>query len=53
MASFEVHEVEGVHYVDITINDETVRAEAGALSYLTGDIKVHSRLIPSIPSAIK
>jgi len=53
MASFEVHEVEGVHYVDITLNDETVRAEAGALSYLTGSISVHSRLIPSIPSAIK
>jgi uncharacterized protein (AIM24 family) len=53
MASFEVLEVEGVHYVDMTLDDETVRAEAGALSYLTGNIKVHSRLIPSIPSAIK
>ena len=53
MASFDVHELEGVHYVDITMNDETVRAEAGALSYLTGDIDVHSQLIPSIPGAIK
>lgn len=53
MASFEVHELEGVHYVDITLKDEMVRAEAGALSYLTGDIVVHSRLIPSITGAIK
>ena len=53
MAVFEVKEVEGVHYVDMTLDDETVRAEAGALSYLNGDIKVHSKLIPSIPSAIK
>ena len=53
MAVFEVKEVEGVHYVDMTLDNETVRAEAGALSYLNGDIKVHSKLIPSIPSAIK
>ena len=48
MARFEVHELEGVNYVEITLKDETVRAEAGALSYLTGDISVHSKLIPSI-----
>jgi uncharacterized protein (AIM24 family) len=53
MAVFEVKEVEGVHYVDMTLDNETVRAEAGALSYLNGDIKIHSKLIPSIPSAIK
>jgi uncharacterized protein (AIM24 family) len=53
MARFEVRELEGVNYVDMTLDNETVRAEAGALSYLTGDIKVHSKLIPSIPSAIK
>jgi uncharacterized protein (AIM24 family) len=53
MAKFDVQELEGVHFVDMTLDNETVRAEAGALSYLTGDIKVHSKLIPSIPSAIK
>jgi uncharacterized protein (AIM24 family) len=53
MARFDVNEVEGVHYVDIVLDNETVRAEAGSLSYLRGDIRVHSRLIPSIPSAIK
>ena len=53
MARFEMHEVEGVHYVDIILDNETVRAEAGALSYLNGNISVHSKLIPSIPSAIK
>ena len=53
MARFEVHEVEGVHYVDLVLNNETVRAEAGSLSYLEGNISVHSKLIPSIPGAIK
>ncbi len=53
MAKFEVHELEGVNYVDITLDNESVRAEAGALSYLKGDIRVHSKLLPSIPSAIK
>jgi uncharacterized protein (AIM24 family) len=53
MAIFEVHQVEGVHYVDMILDNETVRAEAGALAYLKGDIRVRSKLIPSIPSAIK
>ena len=40
-------------YVDIHLNDEMVRVEAGALSYLEGDIRIHSRLLPSIGGAIK
>ena len=53
MARFEVRELEGVNYVDITLDDEAIRAEAGALSYLSGNIRVHSKLLPSLPSAIK
>jgi uncharacterized protein (AIM24 family) len=53
MARFEVHELEGVHYVDMVLENETVRAEAGAMSYLQGDIRIHSKLIPSLPAAVK
>lgn len=48
MAIFEVKILEGMQYVDIHLNNETVRVESGALSYLTGDITIHSQLIPSI-----
>ena len=36
----------------ITLHDETVRAEAGALSYMMGEIKMDSPL-PSLPGIIK
>ena len=52
MAEFKVHELEGTRYVDIHLNDEMVRVESGALSYLTGDIRVHSQLVPSIGGLI-
>lgn len=53
MAKFKIHELEGTRYVEIHIRDEMVRAEAGALSYMTGDIRMHSKLMPSLGSAIK
>jgi uncharacterized protein (AIM24 family) len=53
MAKFEVHELEGSRYVDITLENETVRAEAGALCCMTGNITLDSRLIPSISGLIK
>lgn len=53
MAEFEVHKLEGMQYVDIHLHGETVRAEAGALNYLTGDIAVYSCLFPSLGSVIK
>ncbi len=53
MAEFKVQELEGTRYVEIQLNDEMVRAEAGALSYMTGDIRIHSRLMPSLGSVIK
>jgi uncharacterized protein (AIM24 family) len=52
MANFEVCQLEGMRWVQISIEDETVRAEAGALSYMNGQISMSARL-PSFGSAIK
>lgn len=52
MAEFEICELEGMRWVQIRIRDETVRAEAGALSYMQGEIKLEARL-PSAISAFK
>jgi len=51
MAQFEVVESEGMHWVKINLRDESVRAEAGALSYMSGDIVVDARL-PSVRGAM-
>jgi uncharacterized protein (AIM24 family) len=48
MAKFEVQQLEGMRFVDIHLEHEMVRCEAGALNYLRGDIAVHSQLIPSV-----
>ena len=53
MAEFKVHHLEGTQYVDAHLNNETIRAEAGALCYLNGDITIHSRLVPSIGGLVK
>jgi uncharacterized protein (AIM24 family) len=52
MARFETCELEGMRWVQIQIEDETVRAEAGALSYMTGNITIQARL-PSPLSAFR
>jgi uncharacterized protein (AIM24 family) len=52
MADFEICELEGMRWVRIQIRDETVRAEAGALSHLQGDIRITARP-PSPLSALK
>lgn len=46
MARFEVIEEENTRYVLAILQDEEVRAEAGALAYFHGDIKMRAR-IPS------
>ena len=51
MAQFDVLDDEGMRLLKITIGDETVRAEAGALSYLRGAIDVDVPL-PSLGRAI-
>ena len=50
--TFRICELEGMRWVRIAIRDETVRAEAGALSYLQGDIRITARP-PSPLSALK
>ena len=52
MAEFEVCQLEGMRWVQIAIDDETVRAESGALSYMSGNIRMSARL-PGVGSAIK
>ena len=46
MADIEIIEAQGVSFVKITLHDEMVRAERGALSYLRGDIRIKARLPP-------
>ena len=52
MAQFEVIDDEGVSFVKVTLNDETVRAESGALCYHFGEIEVDAR-VPSLGKAFK
>jgi uncharacterized protein (AIM24 family) len=40
MASFDIVEREGMHWVKATLHEEELRAEAGALNYLEGNITV-------------
>lgn len=47
MARFEVHEEEGMRFVRVLLDEETVRAEPGALAYMRGNIKLQAR-IPSL-----
>ena len=47
MATFQIIRKEGLKMVKATIEDETIRAEAGALHYMIGDIE----LTTSMPSA--
>jgi uncharacterized protein (AIM24 family) len=44
MASFEIMEGEGMHWVKATLHGDSLRAESGALSYLDGDIDVETPL---------
>jgi uncharacterized protein (AIM24 family) len=53
MAEFKIQHLEGTRYVEIHLNHEMVRIEAGALSYFQGQIEAHSPLIPSLTGAIK
>lgn len=49
MAQFEVVEQENIRYVRAFLQNEEVRAEAGALAYFRGDIKMRA----GIPSALQ
>lgn len=52
MATFEIQELERQRSIRIVIHDEVVRAEAGALSYMRGDITVDAP-IPSLAGMLK
>ncbi len=52
MAKFEIQQGQFQRWVKITIDEEAVRAEAGALSYMRGHVQVDTPL-PSLGSAIK
>jgi uncharacterized protein (AIM24 family) len=52
MATFEVLEQEGMHFVHITINNETIQAEAGALCTMRGNIVMDVKL-PSLGRIFK
>jgi uncharacterized protein (AIM24 family) len=53
MAEFKIHPLEGTYYVDAHLNNETIRVESGAMSYLTGDITIHSELVPSFSGLVQ
>jgi uncharacterized protein (AIM24 family) len=44
MATFEVLEQEGMNFVKIAIENEMVRAESGALCWMTGGIEMDARI---------
>src|SRR5262245_7417249 len=53
MAKFEMQHIEGMNYVDVHLENETIRAESGAMCYMIGDITVHSKLVPSVSGVIR
>jgi uncharacterized protein (AIM24 family) len=53
MAEFTVHQLEGMRYVDCLLNDETVRAEAGALAYMKGQVEMRSPFFVSPLGAMR
>jgi uncharacterized protein (AIM24 family) len=44
MARFEIEQTEGTRAAKITLKDETIVAERGALAYMVGDIRMKSHL---------
>ena len=46
MAQFEIIDDQGVSFVKVSLDDEIIRAERGALNYLRCDIKIDARLPP-------
>ena len=52
MAQFEIIEQEGVSLVKVTLANETIRTEAGALYYMLGDVTMESKT-PSLGGLFK
>ena len=47
MAKFELEHAEGMRWIKVTLNGETVRAERGALNHMLGNITMDTPL-PSL-----
>lgn len=43
MAQFHIHEKEGVNWVEVILQNETVRTESGAMRYMQGNIQMESK----------
>ncbi len=52
MAAFEILEKQGLRVVRVTLANETVRAESGAMAYMRGAITMHAKL-PSVGKWLK
>ncbi|MCU0315607.1 MAG: AIM24 family protein [Fimbriimonadaceae bacterium] len=52
MALYQICSKEGVNYVEIALNNETVRAESGAMRYMLGNITMESKA-PSLGGFFK
>jgi uncharacterized protein (AIM24 family) len=52
MAEFHIRTKEGVNYVEVLMNNETVRTESGAMRYIQGRIEMQSKA-PSIGGFFK
>ena len=52
MAKFEIEALEGMHYVKATLDNESMQAEAGALSSMTGAIDMTVK-VPSVGRVLK
>ena len=44
MAKFELEHTEGMRWIKVTLNGETVRAERGAMSHMMGKISMDTPL---------
>ncbi|NJO21984.1 MAG: AIM24 family protein [Sphingomonadales bacterium] len=52
MAKFDIELLEGMHYVKATLDNESMQAEAGALSSMTGAIEMTVK-VPSVGRIVK
>ena len=53
MVDFQVHSMEGTQYVEVHMESDMFRAEAGAFCYYTGDVEIRSKLIPSFGGVMR
>jgi uncharacterized protein (AIM24 family) len=52
MANFQIFTKDGINWVEITLDNETVRTESGAMRYMRGNIQMESKA-PSVGGFLK